>query len=73
MRPDTAPTSFRLPSRTATGWSRRALSAHSAANGVSGVAVSQPQSASSPRTAVSMTAEAVSTRERSTSWMKEAT
>lgn len=69
----TTPTSRRSPSTTATAWGTRALIAHSSENGVSGRAVSQSQSASSPRTSVSMTAAAVRTRERSTSLVKEAT
>lgn len=60
-------------STTVTRCDRRALIAHSSTNDVSLVAVSQVHSGASAVTEVSMRAPAVSTRERSTSWMKEAT
>lgn len=66
--PMTAPSA----SVTATGCGTRALTAHRSASGVSAWTVGQAQAFASER-ASSMTASAVSTRDRSTSWMKEAT
>lgn len=57
---------------TQTSCGTRALTAHTSASGVPAETVGQPQSGRPPGSPV-MTASAVSTRERSTSWMKEAT